>query len=265
MFASSDETPEFILINKEPEPDPDDPSKLVYTEDPLILHTPSGRLINYVDDEEHGVRLFWQPPLKEGEDVDPEKAVFLPLGYDEFFGRAVPGEKKEGKLKQWLTSLENKLMPMFDRLEKWGEEKKKQSEIKNEIFEMELELKEAELCLEEQMKELDMLLKMKQKEEEKKAAMGQIDEENASASVQEKLLDSDEEDVEEEGEEPPTSFGSVIGEEDKKDATKGDKNGKNPGMSPFATSSLSFACNISLLVSYSSYDLSCCCFFLELP
>eukprot|EP00268_Persea_americana_P017249 TRINITY_DN18298_c0_g1_i2.p1 TRINITY_DN18298_c0_g1~~TRINITY_DN18298_c0_g1_i2.p1 ORF type:complete len:895 (+),score=213.76 TRINITY_DN18298_c0_g1_i2:189-2687(+) len=249
----NDETPEFILINKEPEPDPDDPSKLVYTEDPLILHTPSGRLINYVDDEEHGVRLFWQPPLKEGEDVDPEKAVFLPLGYDEFFGRAVPGEKKEGKLKQWLTSLENKLMPMFDRLEKWGEEKKKQSEIKNEIFEMELELKEAELCLEEQMKELDMLLKMKQKEEEKKAAMGQIDEENASASVQEKLLDSDEEDVEEEGEEPPTSFGSVIGEEDKKDATKGDKNGKNPGMSPFATSSLSFACNISLLESFLSW------------
>ncbi|KAL0390022.1 UNVERIFIED_CONTAM: hypothetical protein Scaly_0359300 [Sesamum calycinum] len=79
---SKDEKPEFVLLNKEPEPDPEDPSKLVYNEDPLILHTPTGRIINYVDDEEHGIRLFWQPPVKEG-DVDPDKAEFLPLEEEE--------------------------------------------------------------------------------------------------------------------------------------------------------------------------------------
>jgi hypothetical protein len=72
-FVWTEEAPEFVIRNKEPEPDPEDPSKLVYTEDPVILHTRPGRIIKWVEDEdedeEHGVRLFWQPPLKGGEDV----------------------------------------------------------------------------------------------------------------------------------------------------------------------------------------------------
>ena len=79
IFTCLDKKPEFVLINKEPEPDPEDPSQLIYTEDPVILHAPSGRIINYVEDEEHGIRLFWQPPLKDGEEVNPKKAKFLPL------------------------------------------------------------------------------------------------------------------------------------------------------------------------------------------
>ncbi|KAJ0660796.1 hypothetical protein HanOQP8_Chr14g0541691 [Helianthus annuus] len=47
----NESAPEFILLNKEPEPDPEDPSKLVYAEDPVILHTPTGRIINYVETE----------------------------------------------------------------------------------------------------------------------------------------------------------------------------------------------------------------------
>ena len=38
--------------------------------------------------------MFWQPPLKEGEDVDPEKVKFLPLGFDEFYGREVTDKKE---------------------------------------------------------------------------------------------------------------------------------------------------------------------------
>ena len=100
-----DEGPEFVLINKEPDPDPEDPSKLIYTEDPLIVHTPTVRLIKFVKDEEHGVRLFWQPHLEDGEDVDPEKAEFLPIGFDEFYGRSTPGAKKESRLMSVITSL----------------------------------------------------------------------------------------------------------------------------------------------------------------
>ncbi|PPD88430.1 hypothetical protein GOBAR_DD14640 [Gossypium barbadense] len=143
---SKDETPEFVLINKEPEPDPEDPSKLIYTEDPLILHTPTGRLINYIEDEEHGVRLFWQPPVKEGEEIDPKKAKFLPLGFDEFYGREVI-QKRDNIWKRLITAIENALKPGFDKLEKWTEEKKKAGELKMKLIEKELDLIEAELLV----------------------------------------------------------------------------------------------------------------------
>lgn len=68
---SSEEAPEFVILNKEPEADPEYPSKLLNTEDPVILHARTGRKIKWVEDEdeEHEVRSFWQPPLKGGEDV----------------------------------------------------------------------------------------------------------------------------------------------------------------------------------------------------
>ncbi|KAF9597090.1 hypothetical protein IFM89_015281 [Coptis chinensis] len=122
---SKDDRPEFVILNKEPEPDPEDPSKLVYTEDPLILHTKTGRLINFIEDEKYGVRLFWQPPLNEGEEVDPEKAEFLPLGFDEFYGRTGESEKKGGILYQLISAMANVCNPVFDKLEKWSEEKRK--------------------------------------------------------------------------------------------------------------------------------------------
>ncbi|KAF8397818.1 hypothetical protein HHK36_016742 [Tetracentron sinense] len=242
---SKDDRPEFVLINKEPEPDPKDPSKLIYTEDPLILHTRTGRLINFVEDEKYGVRLFWQPPLKDGEDVDPEKAKFLPLGFDEFYGQAVDS-RKESMWKRLIMKVENAWKPVFDKLEKWAEEKKKTSEMKMKLIEQELEYIEAELCLEEAIEDMDMELKRKEKEEEKKVEMGQQDEEDTSASAlankdftnsaEDKDEDEDEEEEEEEEDDSaPSSFGSVVADQDP--TNKGNK----PGKSPFSTSSMSFA------------------------
>ncbi|KAG8362942.1 hypothetical protein BUALT_BualtUnG0021000 [Buddleja alternifolia] len=240
---SKDEKPEFVLINKEPEPDPENPSKLVYTEDPLILHTPTGRIINYVDDDENGIRLFWQPPLKEGEDVDPDNAEFLPLGFDEFYGREV--SVQEGNM--WMRlrrSVANACKPMFDRLEKWTEEKKKASEAKMELIKKELELVEAELSLKEAIEDLDDELKRLQKEEEKKVEQLGIDEEDVSISEAEKTspLEAEEEEGEDEEDEDdinnPSSFGSI---EDQSSANNDDHKGSKFGKSTFASSSLSFA------------------------
>ncbi|XP_058108448.1 protein TIC 100 [Magnolia sinica] len=247
---ATDKSPEFVLVNKEPEPDPEDPSKLIYTEDPLILHTPTGRFINFVEDEEHGVRLFWQPNLKDGEDVDPAKVEFLPLGYDEFFGRSVKGIKKESKLASFIAAVESACRPFFERLEKWTEEKKKESEMKLKLIEQELEFIEAELCLEEAMEDMEMELKMKQKEEEKKAVMDEKAE-DALASLHEDNMDSDQEEEEDEDEESPTSFGSVL-EEGRvmgPDSTKDDKKGSKNGKSTFAATSMSFAsCSLASVV-----------------
>ncbi|KAK8489475.1 hypothetical protein V6N13_018975 [Hibiscus sabdariffa] len=244
---SKDETPEFILINKEPEPDPEDPSKLIYTEDPLILHTPTGRLINYIEDEEHGVRLFWQPPLKEGEEVDAEKIQFLPLGFDEFYGREVI-QKRDNIWKRFITAIENSLKPGFDKLEKWTEEKKKAGELKMELIEKELDFIEAELCLEEAMEDYDEELKKKEEEEEKKMELLEDEEDTSVLAIhEEKAIPKDDvhkgvnEEEEEEDEEDddddddddvtPSSFGSVAA----------DQRRKKPWEPPFSSSSLSFA------------------------
>ncbi|KAL2937608.1 hypothetical protein RDABS01_021057 [Bienertia sinuspersici] len=237
--------PQFVLLNKEPEPDPNDPSKLIYTEDPVILHTPTGRIINYIEDEEHGVRLFWQPTPSESEDVDPTKVKFLPLGFDEFYGRGT-AEKKEGFLKRLVCSIENACKPWFEKLEKWTEEQKKESELRMQLLEQELELVEAELSLEEALEDMEEALKQQEKEAENKAEVD-AEEEDVSASPvsagqTEKVSSKDEirgEDEDEEDEEEeddgagaglaPSSFGSVADPKDK-------KNG--PGKSPFSTLSL---------------------------
>ncbi|TKY48614.1 MORN motif [Spatholobus suberectus] len=266
------EIPEFVLINKEPEPDPEDPSKLIYTEDPLILHTPTGNIINYVEDEKYGIRLFWQPPLKKGEDVDPEKAVFLPLGYDEFFGQDTE-EKKKSIWLRIILGIENACKPWFDKLDKWIEEQKKINEEEKKAIEEELELIEAEICLEEAIEDMEELLRRREEEEEKKAKMGLLDEEDddddddgdgdgdmtsvtkqeekAPAKVEEKARAEVEEgapaEVEEEDEDygddededednsAQSSFGSV-----EQGQTTDQQKGK-PGKSPFSTSSLAFA------------------------
>ncbi|KAB2614920.1 hypothetical protein D8674_021508 [Pyrus ussuriensis x Pyrus communis] len=227
---SKDETPEFVLVNKEPEPDPEDPSKLVCTEDPIILHTRIGWLINYINDEKYGVHLFWQPLLKDGEDVDPKKVEFLPPGFDEFYGRNVDAKKKH----LWMcvvSAVENACKPIFEKVEKWTEEKRKAGE--------------AELCLEEVIEDMYEELKRREKEEEK-VKMGLQEEENtsaASAKQDEKPLveeneDEEEEEDEDEDEVAPSSFGSATADQD---ATKNGQRGNKPGKSPFSSSKLAFA------------------------
>ncbi|CAL5352660.1 unnamed protein product [Camellia sinensis] len=268
----SDEKPEFILINKEPEPDPEDPSKLIYSEDPLILHTPTGRIINYVDDEEHGVRLFWQPPLEDGEDVDPAKAQFLPLGFDEFYGRGGTA-KKDNIWMRLLTAVENALKPMFEKLENWTEEQKKASEMKMKLIEKEIELVEAELCLEEAIEDMDEELKRIEKAEQKKVDKGLQEEEDiltpemtskgvkTSATEEEGEADEEVEGEEEEEDDDvtPTSFGSVIKDQD---STKDDKKENKPGRSPFSSTSLS-PVSSSSLVSMSSTSAAAVVFKVE--
>ncbi|KAL4182467.1 hypothetical protein AMTRI_Chr11g150240 [Amborella trichopoda] len=247
---SKDEDPEFVLINKEPVPDPDNPSKLIYTEDPLILHTPTGRIINYIDDEEHGVRLFWQPQLENGE-VDPEKAEFLPLGFDEFYGRTDLAEKKEKLIIRILNAIEKFCLPLFEKWDKWLEEKKKASDENLKLIEAELEFIEAELSLKETLEDMEMELKMKQKEEEKKEkeeekkrrSMGRKREQEGASDLAEQEDNNEEDD---EAEDLPRSFGPAQPEQGN---SKTDKDDNQPGNSPFATTTMSFTpSNVATLV-----------------
>ncbi|KAL5709603.1 hypothetical protein ACHQM5_020270 [Ranunculus cassubicifolius] len=229
----NEEEPEFVILKKEPKIDPEDPSKRIYTEPPLILHTKTGRLINYVEDEKHGVRLFWQPPLKPGEEPDPKKAEFLPLGFDEFYGRTGVTEEKGGLLDQIISAVGNTCNPLLDKLEKWREEKKKASELKLQLIEKELELIEAEICLEEAMEDMETELEMKQKEEEKKVEMEEKEKSKNKTSPavvadEEEGVEEDDDEDDDEDDGAPSSFGSA------------------PRKSPFAATSLSFVSGSTL-------------------
>ena len=199
--------------------------------------------------------MFWQPPLGKDEDVDPEKVEFLPLGFDEFFGRDENVEK-ESVLMRFILAVENACKPVFDKLEKWAEEKKQGCEMKKQAIDKEIELIEAELCLEEAIENLDELLQREEKEEQEKVEMGLPDEEattdvtnqNEKAPFAEGEEEGeDEEDNEEDDDDlAQSSFGSVEQEQ-----ATGSQKGKKPGESPFSTSSLSFA-SCSLLSGVSN-------------
>lgn len=209
--------------------------------------------------------------MGKGEDVDPEKAVFLPLGYDDFFG--IEDEKKKESI--WMCiilAIENACKPWFDKLDKWTEEQKKINEEEKKAIEEDLELIEAEIGLEEAIEDMEELLRIREKEEEKKAKMGLLDEddddddnegdgdymtsvtkqdEKAPAKVVEVPAEVEEEDDddwddEEDDNSAQSSFGSV-----EQGQTTDQQKGK-PGKSPFSASSLAFAS--SSLISAVSYD-----------
>ncbi|XP_057796109.1 protein TIC 100 [Salvia miltiorrhiza] len=246
---SNYEEPEFVLINKEPEPDPEDPSQLIYNEDPVILHTPTGRIIDYVDDEEHGIRLFWQPAAKkEGEEPDPDEAEFLPLGFDEFYGREVSAPE-DSWLIRLVKSMENKGTSMLGGLEKWAEEKKKAREAKLELLKKEMELMDAEMDLKEAIEDLDEELKMLQQEEENKMEEEEEElvEEEKGTLISETTTqqvdqtppvaeDENEDEDDDDDDATGSSFGSVQGQS----STNKDDKGNRFGKSTFAASSLAF-------------------------
>ncbi|XWS52908.1 hypothetical protein CRYUN_Cryun11dG0112800 [Craigia yunnanensis] len=158
------------------------------------------------------------PPQKEGEEVDPKKVKFLPLGFDEFYGREVI-VKRDNIWNRVIMAIENALKPGFAKLGKWTEEKKKAGEMKMKHIEKELDRIEAELCLEEAIEDMDEELRMKEKEEEKKVKMGLQEEEDTFVVANQEgkaTKEEEDEDVDEEEDDfTPSSFGSVAADRNK--------------------------------------------------
>lgn len=213
--------------------------------------------------------MFWQPEDRNVE--DPEKIEYLPLGFDEFYGRDT-GKKKEGILKRLVSAVEKAYKPVLDKLERWTEEQKQASELRMKLIEKELDLIEAEISLEETIEDMDEELKTREKEEEKKVEMGAEEtkdtvplakeDEKVSVEELEGKEEADEEEDDDDGDgdgngfddddddDAPSSFGSASNNTDK-NLSKNDQKGSKSRPSPFSTSSLSFA--TSSLVSGVSY------------
>jgi hypothetical protein len=128
----------------------------------ILLHVPSGQLINWAEDGDGKLRFFIQPIVEDGS-VDPDLAIPLPTGMKQFLGeKATPDDDDEDGDDDDDDDDEGeggKPLSKDERLEKeWKErEEERKRRWAEEDAERELEWaeKEKELELELELKELD--------------------------------------------------------------------------------------------------------------
>lgn len=124
----------------------------------ILLHVPSGQLINWAEDGEGKLRFFIQPIVEDGS-VEPDLAIPLPTGMKQFLGEKATPEDDDGEDDDDDDAEGGKPLTEGERLEKeWKErEEERKRRWAEEDAERELEWaeKEKELELELELKELD--------------------------------------------------------------------------------------------------------------
>lgn len=221
-------------------------------EDELLLHLPTGRLINWAEDSEGRVRLFWQP-LGSGDEVKPEDVKFLPLGFDEFMGKTKEvSESQEEKLERIL---EEEKRSINEKFRKRIEEKNKEWEEERKNIELEMKYIENQAKMEDAMEEMEYRLELKQVYDELKERVAQKEEPKDTSGPDDfegGLSQGNEEAEEEESSEDkkPRSFGTVAFAESQhfkeNSYAKTDKNGQSLSSSPTIFASLSLVPQVAM-------------------
>lgn len=173
---------EFIVLGNDPSwALQHDPDNLLRTkpecQGEVLLHVPTGQIINWITDPEGNVRMFLQPFREDGT-VDPEAAVMLPLGFDEFMddGEGNDGEGDGG---------ERPLTEKDKRRKKWEEEDKRRREKweKEDKDRAEAQLQEDAEFLQKVYEEAEVD-RLKALAQEEKFALQLLDDEEAPAEDQ---------------------------------------------------------------------------------
>lgn len=238
----------------------------------VLLHVPTGRIINWAHDSKGQLRFFFQPITKNGE-VKPEAIIPLPLGFDDYLEDATDQKVQAARKKRNI----------FQKFgEKWKKSAQKRAEeYHQKMEELENRWKREDQVMEERrrLKEEDRRVAVEMEEEERYARYLEILEESgvgieevaggqSEELPQEQLKDRagasskeaeqvktkldmkeppggpDEEDEEDEDDKKPRSFGKVamLDVEDKTCVQeKTDKPTKCGPISPTAFASLSIA------------------------
>jgi hypothetical protein len=172
---------EFIVLsNRDSNPMKQNPENLdPEVEGDILLHTPSGRLINWAEDHEGNLRFFIQPFEEDGE-VRPENVIPLPLGFDEFMGIV----DEEGN----VLDESRRGLPLEERkkLEEEDKKKAKKAAFQARIEEMKKSSAEKikELGTDLYIKELEWKLEDCLIEESFKAELDAVDEEDQDVPVE---------------------------------------------------------------------------------
>lgn len=225
-------------------------------EDELLLHVPTGRLINWAEDSEGRVRLFWQPAISDG-GVKPKDVEFIPLGFDEFMGKTKEeSESQEEKLERLLEEEKRSIKEKFQQK---VEKKKKEWEEERKNIELEMKYIENQEKMEDAVEEMEYQFELKQIYDELKERVTQKEEtkeEPKDTSGPEDFeggpSQGNEEAEEEENnaDKKPRSFGTVAFAESRHSKetsyAKTDKNGRSLSSSPTLFASLSMVPQVAV-------------------
>lgn len=225
-------------------------------EDELLLHVPTGRLINWAKDSKGRVRLFWQPVRSDGK-VKPEDVKFLPLGFDEFMGKTKEAPESEQEKLERL--LEEEKRSIKEKFQKQIEEKNKELEEERKNIELEMKYIENQEKMEDAVEEMEYQFELKQIYDELKERVAQKEEpkeEPKDTSGPEDFEGGPSQGNEEAEEEEhnvdkkPRSFGTVAFAESQhfkeNSYAKTDKNGWSLSSSPTLFASLSMVPQVAM-------------------
>lgn len=189
--------PEFFAMSDIKDPDRE-----------VLIHLPTNRLINWTEDPEGHVRLFWD---ESGENKPDSQ--FLPLGFDEFVGEEEKARMEEAKRKR---ALEEKVQATTRALQQELGKKKNEEEKRNRVdleFQFLKVQEETEGLLDDVENQVDNkheyeeTVEINAQEKEPKDTPGPEDSEGGPSQ------DYEEEEEEDDEDEKPRSFGTVASAE----------------------------------------------------
>lgn len=203
----------------------------------VILHVPTGRIINWAHDDEGQLRFFYQPITEDGE-VKPEAAIPLPLGFDDHLKDVTDISAKAGsKKKNFFQRVKEAWVKTSEEYQQDREKRKQELENQwkqdDQIAELRQKSRRAERNLAFQIEEEKLLASYREKDSKTAVNEEAADQEQSDEASQGKPEEDDEagslglaaqenkEDAEKTAEEPkedeqdddddkkPRSFGKV--------------------------------------------------------
>eukprot|EP00250_Pteridium_aquilinum_P015613 c22673_g4_i2 orf=824-3472(-) len=134
----------------------------------VLLHVPTGRIINWTTDAEGQLRFFYQPITENGE-VIPEAIVPIPLGFDEYMKEEEDvNEKASSKKKSFFQRVKEE----WDKnTEKYQKDREKRRENLQEKWKREDQVREFRQKLKKAERNLAFQIELEKIRAEKKSAL----------------------------------------------------------------------------------------------
>jgi hypothetical protein len=184
----------------------------------VLLHVPTGRIINWIQDKQGRLRFFFTPLLEKGEAIDPSAAIPLPLGFDEYMKDETEDSPKDVKAKNFFQRFKEAWDKNKEEYEQERKNKREELEKKwkeeDKVAEIRQKLRRAEKYLAFQIEIEELLAKQR----EKKGITTDVevgDQENRAENVEDEAVEGEAK-AEQEEEGTYKEEGKAVDEEIKK-------------------------------------------------
>jgi hypothetical protein len=185
----------------------------------VLLHVPTGRIINWIQDKQGRLRFFFTPLLEKGEAIDPSAAIPLPLGFDEYMKDETEDSPKDVKPKNFFQRFKEAWEKNKEEYEQERKEKREELEKKwkeeDRVAEIRQKLRRAEKYLAFQI-EIEELLAEHRKKKGITTDVEVGDQENQAENVEDDGVEAEVKAEQEDGESTSKEEGKAADEEIKK-------------------------------------------------